>query len=290
MKTDSDGPPQQDADHRPAATDAAVGRELLRVGDHRTKDMMDGGARAEDKLRVELRGEGLVKAYRRRRVVNEVGISVRQGEVVGLLGPNGAGKTTTFYILMGIIRADAGRVLLNGRDITALPMHQRARLGLGYLPQETSIFRRMTVEQNLLAILEMQGLSRTEQQSRAEELLSELDISHLRKYKAYQISGGEQRRVEVARALCSQPQFLLLDEPFLGVDPITITEIQRIISDLKARGLGVLVTDHNVRDTLAITDRAYVIFEGRVLVHGHSAQVAADPVAKQFYLGDDFRM
>ena len=160
----------------------------------------------------------------------------------------------------------------------------------GYLPQETSIFRRMTVEQNLLAILEMQGLSRTEQQARAEQLLSELDISHLRKYKAYQISGGEQRRVEVARALCSQPQFLLLDEPFLGVDPITITEIQRIISDLKARGLGVLVTDHNVRDTLAITDRAYVMFDGKILVHGPSQEVAASPLARRLDLGRDFTL
>ena len=252
--------------------------------------MADNSIDAIGDLHAELRGEGLVKAYRRRRVVNKVDISVRQGEIVGLLGPNGAGKTTTFYILMGVIRADAGRVLLNGRDTTALPMDQRARLGLGYLPQETSIFRRMTVEQNLLAILEMQGLSRTEQQARAEQLLSELDISHLRKYKAYQISGGEQRRVEVARALCSQPQFLLLDEPFLGVDPITITEIQRIISDLKARGLGVLVTDHNVRDTLAITDRAYVMFDGKILVHGPSQEVAASPLARRLYLGRDFTL
>ena len=244
----------------------------------------------ESSAGAELRGEGLVKSYRRRRVVDQVSIQVRQGEIVGLLGPNGAGKTTTFYLLMGIVHPDAGRVLLNGRDITALPMHRRARLGLGYLPQEASVFRQMTVEQNLLAILEMQGLSREEQQRRMEQLLAEFDISHLRKHRGCQISGGERRRVEVARALCCRPRFLLLDEPFLGVDPITVSEIQQIISDLKARGLGVLLTDHNVRDTLSITDRAYVMFEGKVLVQGRSVEIAAHPLARQFYLGEGFSL
>jgi len=236
-----------------------------------------------------LRGEGLTKTYRQRRVVDGVEVEVRPGEIVGLLGPNGAGKTTTFCLLMGLITADTGRVLLGERDITALPMHQRARLGLAYLPQETSIFRGLTVEQNLRAVLEMQGLTREEQGARTVGLLEEFGVAHLRRHRARQISGGEQRRVEVARALCLQPRFLLLDEPFLGVDPITVTEMQRIVRELKARGLGVLITDHSVQDTLAITDRAYVIYEGKTLVHGSAAEVAASPLARRFYLGERFR-
>ena len=237
-----------------------------------------------------LHGQGLVRAYGRRRVVDGVDISVRPGEVVGLLGPNGAGKTTTFYLLTGLVSAGAGRVHLDGRDITSLPMHRRSRLGLGYLPQEASIFRKMTVEQNLLAILEMLGLSRREQRQRVEQLLDEFAIGRIRGSKGYQISGGERRRVEVARALCSRPRYLLLDEPFLGVDPITVVEIQEIISGLTGRGIGVILTDHNVWDTLRITDRAYVMYEGRVLVQGTPAQIAASPLARRFYLGDRFRL
>jgi len=237
-----------------------------------------------------LRGQGLVRAYGRRRVVDGVGISVHPGEVVGLLGPNGAGKTTTFYLLTGLTSADAGSVYLDGRDITSLPMHRRSRLGLGYLPQEASIFRKMTVEQNLLAILEMLGLSRREQRQRVEQLLDEFAIGRIRGSKGYQISGGERRRVEVARALCSRPRYLLLDEPFLGVDPITVVEIQEIISGLTGRGIGVILTDHNVWDTLRITDRAYVIYEGKVLVQGTPAQIAASPLARRFYLGDRFHL
>jgi len=237
-----------------------------------------------------LRGKGLTKAYRRRRVVDSVEVEVQRGEIVGLLGPNGAGKTTTFYLLMGLVTADAGCVFLGEHDITALPMHRRARLGLGYLPQETSIFRGLTVEQNLRAVLEMQGLTRDEQDAPVEQLLEEFGVAPLRRYRARQISGGEQRRVEVARALCLQPRFLLLDEPFLGVDPITVTEMQRIVRELKTRGLGVLITDHSVQDTLAITDRAYVMYEGKVLVQGTPAQIAASPLARRFYLGDRIRL
>jgi lipopolysaccharide export system ATP-binding protein len=232
----------------------------------------------------------LVRAYGRRRVVDGVGISVHPGEVVGLLGPNGAGKTTTFYLLTGLASTDAGSVYLDGRDITALPMHRRSRLGLGYLPQEASIFRKMTVEQNLLAMLEMLGLSRREQRQRVEQLLDEFAIGRIRGYKGYQISGGERRRVEVARALCLRPRYLLLDEPFLGVDPITVVEIQEIISGLTARGIGVILTDHNVWDTLRITDRAYVMYDGKVLVQGTPAEIAASPLARRFYLGDRFRL
>ena len=231
-----------------------------------------------------------MRAYGRRKVVDGVDISVRPGEVVGLLGPNGAGKTTTFCLLTGLASTDAGRVQLDGRDITALPMHRRSRLGLGYLPQEASIFRKMTVEQNLLAILEMLGPSRQERCQRVEQLLAEFDIGRIRGLKGYQISGGERRRVEVARALCTRPRYLLLDEPFLGVDPITVVEIQEIISGLTGRGIGVILTDHNVWDTLRITDRAYVMYEGRVLVQGTPAEVAASPLARRFYLGDRFRL
>jgi lipopolysaccharide export system ATP-binding protein len=237
-----------------------------------------------------LHGQGLVRAYGGRRVVDGVDISVRPGEVVGLLGPNGAGKTTTFYLLTGLVSGNAGRMHLDGRDITSLPMHRRARLGLGYLPQEASIFRKMTVAQNLLAVLEMLGLNRREQRQRVEQLLTEFGIARIRHYKGYQISGGERRRVEVARALCTRPRYLLLDEPFLGVDPITVVEIQEIISDLKGRGIGVILTDHNVWDTLRVTDRAYVMYEGRVLVAGTAAEIAASPLARRFYLGDRFQL
>jgi len=227
-----------------------------------------------------------VRAYGGRRVVNGVHISVRPGEVVGLLGPNGAGKTTTLYLLTRLVSGNAGRMHLDGRDITSLPMHRRARLGLGHLPQEASVFREMTVEQNLLAVLEMPGLGRQERRQRVGELLAEFDIGRIRGLKGYQISGGERRRVEVARALCTRPRCLLLDEPFLGVDQITVVEIQEIISDLKGRGIGVILTDHNVWDTLRVTDRAYVMYEGRALVAGTAAEIGASPLARRFHLGD----
>lgn len=237
-----------------------------------------------------LAAQNLIKAYRGRRVVDEVGIDVERGEIVGLLGPNGAGKTTTFYMMVGLIRPGGGTVSLNGRDITHIPMYRRARAGIGYLPQEPSIFRRLTVEQNLLAVLEHQGLSRAERRERAEALLEEFDIADLRRVMGYQVSGGERRRVEIARALASDPQFILLDEPFTGVDPIAVDNIQQIIAHLRKRDIGILLTDHSVRETLAVTDRSYIIFEGKILTSGSSQELPEDPIAKKFYLGERFSM
>ena len=237
-----------------------------------------------------LAAQNLIKAYRGRRVVDEVGIDVERGEIVGLLGPNGAGKTTTFYMMVGLIRPGGGTVSLNGRDITHVPMYQRARAGIGYLPQEPSIFRRLTVEQNLFAVLEHQGLSRAQRRERAEALLEEFDIADLRRVMGYQVSGGERRRVEIARALASDPQFILLDEPFTGVDPIAVDNIQQIIAHLRKRDIGILLTDHSVRETLAVTDRSYIIFEGKILTSGSSQDLPEDPIAKKFYLGERFSM
>jgi len=237
-----------------------------------------------------LAAQNLIKAYRGRRVVDEVGIDVERGEIVGLLGPNGAGKTTTFYMMVGLIRPGGGTVSLNGRDITHVPMYQRARAGIGYLPQEPSIFRRLTVEQNLFAVLEHQGLSRAQRRERAEALLEEFAIANLRRVMGYQVSGGERRRVEIARALASDPQFILLDEPFTGVDPIAVDNIQQIIAHLRKRDIGILLTDHSVRETLAVTDRSYIIFEGKILTSGSSQDLPEDPIAKKFYLGERFSM
>jgi len=237
-----------------------------------------------------LAAHNLIKAYRGRRVVDQVGIDVERGEIVGLLGPNGAGKTTTFYMMVGLIRPGGGTVSLNGRDITHVPMYHRARAGIGYLPQEPSIFRRLTVEQNLLAVLEHQGLSRAQQRERAEALLEEFAVTDLRRAIGYQVSGGERRRVEIARALASDPQFILLDEPFTGVDPIAVDSIQQIIAHLRGRGIGILLTDHSVRETLAVTDRSYIIFEGKILTSGTSQELPEDPIAKKFYLGERFSM
>ena len=237
-----------------------------------------------------LRAEGLVRSFKRRCVVNEVAIEVRQGEVVGLLGPNGAGKTTTFYMIVGLLRADRGRVYLDDKELTRWPMYRRARAGIGYLPQEASVFQKLTVEQNVMAILETLKLSRQERRDRLEELLDELSIKHLRANKAYSLSGGERRRLEITRALVTRPKFLLLDEPFTGVDPIAIEDIQRIVSDLRDKGLGVLITDHNVRETLSITDRAYLLFEGKILVQGEAQHLVNDPEARELYLGKDFRL
>ena len=237
-----------------------------------------------------LRAEGLVKIYGKRRVVNQVSLEVRQGEIVGLLGPNGAGKTTTFYMITGLIRPSAGRLYLDDRDLTRLPMYRRARLGVGYLSQEPSIFRGLTVEQNVLAILETLPMNRTQRRERARQLLEELNVAHLAKNKAYNLSGGERRRVEISRALVTNPKFLLLDEPFAGVDPIAVEDIQNIVRKLKERGIGVLITDHNVRETLSITDRAYLMYEGTVLKHGTAEALANDPEARRLYLGDRFRL
>jgi lipopolysaccharide export system ATP-binding protein len=237
-----------------------------------------------------LHTKGLVKIYKKRRVVNEVDLEVRKGEVVGLLGPNGAGKTTTFYMIVGLIRPEAGRIHLSEREITGLPMYKRARLGIGYLPQEPSVFRKLTVEENLLAILETLNYSRRKRKKRCTKLLDELGLENLRQRKAYSLSGGERRRLEITRALITEPQFILLDEPFAGVDPIAVDDIQGIISRLRERGIGVLITDHNVRETLQITDRAYIMFEGRIHLSGDAETLINDPTAKKLYLGHDFRM
>jgi lipopolysaccharide export system ATP-binding protein len=237
-----------------------------------------------------LRGIELVKRYGQRTVVDSVSLIVRRGEIVGLLGPNGAGKTTTFYMLLGMVVGQHGQVTLEGNDITRIPMYQRARLGLGYLSQENSVFRRMTVEQNIMAILERLPLSRSQRRERLEHLLEELDIERVRKVRGDALSGGERRRTEIARALVIEPKFLLLDEPFAGVDPIAVEDIQNIVADLRRKGLGILITDHNVRDTLAITDHAYVMAEGRLLVSGTPAELAANPIARKFYLGERFRL
>ena len=232
-----------------------------------------------------LSAEGLVKVYRGRRVVNDVALQVAQGEIVGLLGANGAGKTTTFYMLVGLIAAQAGSIRLEGEDITSMPMYQRARRGIGYLSQEPSIFRKLTVEQNILAILETLPLSTSERRDRLETLLDELGIKHLRHSKAYQLSGGERRRLEITRALVTQPKFMMLDEPFAGVDPIAVDDIQKIVADLRYRGIGVLISDHNVEQTLDIVDRAYIMFEGQVKVSGTVRELVFDDMVAEIYLG-----
>ena len=231
----------------------------------------------------------LVKTYDKKNVVDGVNFTVDKGEIVGILGPNGAGKTTTFYMIVGLIRPNDGQVKLNEHEITKLPMHKRAQRGVGYLAQEASVFRKLTVEENIMAILEMIDRPEDDQQI-VEELLEEFDIKELRDQKGYMLSGGERRRVEIARSLATDPDYILLDEPFAGVDPIAVNDIQDIISHLKKRGLGVLVTDHSVRETLAITDRAYIMHEGEILLSGTSDEIANSEIAKEFYLGDKFKM
>jgi lipopolysaccharide export system ATP-binding protein len=228
------------------------------------------------------------KSYRRRKVVSDVSVSVEQGEVVGLLGPNGAGKTTSFYMIVGLITPDTGRVLLDDEDITDLAMYQRARRGISYLPQEASVFRKLTVEENLMAILETLPLNGRERRERRDQLIEGLGLETVRKSKGYMLSGGERRRVEIARSLVINPSFLLLDEPFSGIDPIQVLELQRIISDLKRQGIGILVTDHNVRETLAVTDRAYIINAGKIFRAGTPDALGRDPEVKRVYLGESF--
>ncbi len=232
----------------------------------------------------------LRKSFDSKPVVNGVSLYVRRGEVVGLLGPNGAGKTTCFYMIMGIINPDGGKVLFDNQDITYLPIHQRCKLGIGYLSQEPSVFRKLTVEENIMAILEILPLSKSERKEGLEELLKELNIEHLRKKKAYLLSGGEKRRLEITRSLVTNPSFLLLDEPFSGIDPIVVNEIQEVVRMLTRKGIGILLTDHNVREALEITDRAYLIYEGRVLMSGCSEDLINSPEARRIYLGEDFKM
>jgi lipopolysaccharide export system ATP-binding protein len=240
--------------------------------------------------RQRLEASGLEKSFKRRQVVKGVSLDVHAGEVVGLLGPNGAGKTTIFDMMVGLLQPDAGQILLNGEPITGLPMFKRARRGIGYLPQESSVFRRLSVEENLLAILEMLDLSLKARMLRAEELLKELDLTHLRSSKAYALSGGERRRLEITRALVIRPQFLLLDEPFAGIDPIAVGDIQRIITRLKDKQIGILITDHNVQETLSITDRAYIINEGTILEAGTPDVIVNSSTARAIYLGDRFKL
>lgn len=237
-----------------------------------------------------IRTEKISKIYGGRKVVSEVSISVSQGEIVGLLGPNGAGKTTSFYMIVGMVRPDSGQIFLDDVEMTEKPMYRRARLGVGYLPQEASIFRKMNVQDNIMAILETQGLKRSARKERLEQLLEEFKITHIRKTKAMSCSGGERRRLEIARALASNPDFLLLDEPFAGIDPIAVADIQSIISKLREKGMGILITDHNVRETLSITDRAYIMYKSQVLTEGSSDYLANNEDAKRIYLGESFRL
>ena len=237
-----------------------------------------------------IRTDNLVKTYGERNVVNGVSVEVEQGTIVGLLGPNGAGKTTTFYMIVGIEKPDAGVVTLDGQDISNLAMFERARAGIGYLPQEASIFSKMTVEDNIMAILETTSLNATEREAKMNALIDEFRIGHIRKSKGSALSGGERRRVEIARALATDPAFILLDEPFAGIDPIAVADIQGMIAHLARRGIGVLITDHNVRETLSIVDKAYILAEGRILLHGDSNTIANDPIARKYYLGDNFSM
>lgn len=238
----------------------------------------------------EIRTERLVKIYSKRKVVNEVSIAVHQGEVVGLLGPNGAGKTTIFYMIVGMIRANSGTIFLDNANISRKPMYKRARMGIGYLPQEASIFRKLTVGENIMAILETQKMGFRERKQRMLALLEELNIAHLEHHLGYTLSGGERRRVEVARALAIKPDFILLDEPFAGVDPIAVEDIQSIVHSLRQKGFGVLITDHSVRETLRITDRAYIIAEGKIMLEGTARELAENPLARKIYLGQNFKL
>lgn len=238
----------------------------------------------------EFRTDGLIKIYNKRKVVDGASINVRQGEIVGLLGPNGAGKTTTFYMIVGLIRPNKGKIFLDSKNISGKPMYKRARMGIGYLPQEASIFKKLSVGDNIMAILEHQRMSAKERRNRMRQLLEELRVAHLEKSLGYMLSGGERRRVEIARVLAINPDFILLDEPFAGVDPIAVEDIQGIVHELRTKGYGVLITDHNVRETLRITDRAYIMAEGKILISGTATELAENPEARRIYLGQNFRL
>ncbi|MDX9923667.1 MAG: LPS export ABC transporter ATP-binding protein [Ignavibacteriaceae bacterium] len=237
-----------------------------------------------------LKSENLKKIYKKRTVVDNVSVNVQQGEVVGLLGPNGAGKTTTFYMIVGMIKPNGGEVYLNSKEITDEPMYKRAKMGVGYLPQEASIFRKLTVEDNILAILQMLDISKTERKEKLEKLIEELGLNHVRKNIGYQLSGGERRRCEIARALANDPDFILLDEPFAGVDPIAVEDIMQIVANLRHKGIGILITDHNVHETLSIVDRAYILISGKIFKEGTAQFLAEDPEVKKLYLGEKFKL
>ncbi|MBI1932017.1 MAG: LPS export ABC transporter ATP-binding protein [Ignavibacteriales bacterium] len=237
-----------------------------------------------------LRSEDLIKIYKKRTVVNKVSVNVTQGEVVGLLGPNGAGKTTTFYMIVGMIKPNDGKVFLNQENITEQPMYKRAKMGIGYLPQEASVFRRLSVEDNIMAVLEMTKLTKDQRKEKQEKLLDELSIAHIRKSKGFQLSGGERRRTEIARALATDPDFILLDEPFAGVDPIAVEDIMSIVANLKNKGIGILITDHNVHETLSIVDRAYILIEGKIFKDGKADDLANDEEVRKLYLGEKFKL
>ncbi|MEY4875630.1 MAG: export transporter ATP-binding protein [Bacteroidota bacterium] len=237
-----------------------------------------------------LHTHNLMKTYRQRKVVNDVSVEVKQGEIVGLLGPNGAGKTTTFYMTVGLVQPDEGTVMLDDIDITMMPMYKRAQMGIGYLPQEASVFRKLTVEDNVLSILQMTKLTKKEQEEKLESLLGEFRLTHVRKNMGSVLSGGERRRTEIARALAVNPKFILLDEPFAGIDPIAVEDIQSIVAKLATKGIGVLITDHNVQETLSITDRAYLLFEGKILMQGKAEELAADETVRKVYLGQNFEL
>lgn len=239
---------------------------------------------------TKLRSEDLVKIYKKRTVVNKASVEVSKGEIVGLLGPNGAGKTTTFYMITGMIRPEKGKVFLDETEITSVPMYKRARMGIGYLPQEASIFRRLTVEENLYAVLEMTKLNSKERKEKCEKLLEELSIAHIRKSKGFQLSGGERRRTEIARSLATDPSFILLDEPFAGVDPIAVEDIMNIVANLKNRGIGVLITDHNVHETLSIVDKGYILINGVIFKQGKAMELAEDEEVRKLYLGEKFKL
>ena len=255
-----------------------------------TSDAASGEATQAGRMQGTLIARGLAKAYRGRRVVDGVSMGVRAGEAVGLLGPNGAGKTTCFYMVTGLVPADGGQILTDGNDVTRMPMYQRARLGIGYLPQEASIFRGLTVEKNIMAVLEVVEKNAAERRRKLDELLEEFSIAHLRKAPSIALSGGERRRCEIARALASDPAFMLLDEPFAGVDPIAVSDIQELVRHLTQRGIGVLITDHNVRETLGLIDRAYIIHAGKVLTQGKPHEIIANPDVRRFYLGESFSL
>ena len=252
--------------------------------------LIDQRRPAEVRGATTLRGVNLVKFYGRRKVVDDMSVHVSTGEIVGLLGPNGAGKTTTFYMMTGMIKPNKGEVFVGDTVVTGLPMYRRARMGIGYLAQEPSVFRKLTVEENLMAILELLPIRRRDRKERMEQLLEEFSLTHVRKNKGFQLSGGERRRVEIGRALVTRPKFMLLDEPFAGIDPIAVNDIQRIVIGLKSRGIGVLITDHNVHETLAITDHSYLLYSGRMLKEGSAEFLANDPEARRIYLGETFRL
>ena len=237
-----------------------------------------------------LRCENLVKIYKKRKVVNNASVKVSKGEIVGLLGPNGAGKTTTFYMIMGMIKPESGKVFLDDKEITTVPMYKRAKMGIGYLPQENSIFRRLSVEDNLMAVLEMTDLNTEQRKNKVEQLIDELSIRNIRKNKGFQLSGGERRRTEIARALVTDPNFILLDEPFAGVDPIAVEDIMKIVANLKDRGIGILITDHNVHETLSIVDKAYILIDGVIFKQGSADELANDEEVKKLYLGEKFKL